>query len=154
MFSVFYAKTCGFLLHFLPLLIFDSLPTSLYHLSTYFFSLNTFLDGWNLIQIISNKCKIIIGQLCFTDLIFLILFKDSVFGWKDLFMTVVDDKSSLGTIYIILFVQTFVYLLLYYYFESIFPGPGGIKQPYLFFLKVRATLYTFLSISKARELNN
>lgn len=57
-FLVFYAKTCGFLLHFMPSLIFDPLPLSLYHVSTYFFSLNTFIDAWDLIQIISNKCKI------------------------------------------------------------------------------------------------
>lgn len=73
-------------------------------------------------------------------ILFYCVFVDAVFEWGDLFKTVVDSKSSLGTMYIILLMQSVVYLLLYYYFESIFPGPGGIKQPYLFFLKVQSIL--------------
>lgn len=60
--AVFYAKTCGFILHFLPFLVFNLLPTNLFYISTYLFSFNTFQDAWNLIQIISNKCKLLIRR--------------------------------------------------------------------------------------------
>lgn len=60
--AVFYAKTCGFILHFLPFLVFNLLPTNLFYISTYLFSFNTFQDAWDLIQIISNKCKLLIRR--------------------------------------------------------------------------------------------
>jgi len=44
--------------------------------------------------------------------------------------------GCLFCVYVVLIFQTVLYAVLYNYFVCVFPGPGGLKRPFLFFLNV------------------
>ncbi|XP_037819690.1 ATP-binding cassette sub-family A member 3 [Lucilia sericata] len=112
--SVFYAKNCGYLL-ILPPFIFAYIEGAIQNIFIRIFSLNAFIDAWNSFQIFGNKYE--------------------KFEFSHLFEHLTDCSFSIFQIYCILFFQCIVYSILYLYLSYILPGPGGIKQPYLFFLK-------------------
>lgn len=62
------------------------------------------------------------------------------FEGSDLFRVIKEDSSRLFTVYIVLMSQTILYAVLYNYLVCVFPGPGGLKRPFLFFLNVSSVL--------------
>ncbi|XP_011295390.1 ATP-binding cassette sub-family A member 17 isoform X2 [Musca domestica] len=112
--TVFYAKTFGFPLLIAPL-AFKFISNSVGRADVYLFTLNAFTEAWNTFQIVGNKYE-----------------KFEIFN---LHKKITASSFSICQIYIILVAQTIVYSLLYIYLAHIFPGPGGIKKSYLFFLE-------------------
>ncbi|XP_030376704.1 ATP-binding cassette sub-family A member 17 isoform X2 [Scaptodrosophila lebanonensis] len=112
--SVYYAKIGGLALLTIPY-IFNFVRSWATSLALCFFSTNTFLEGLDVFQTFSNKHKI--------------------FSCGDLFREIKDDSSPVFSVYALLVCQTILYALLYNYLVNVFPGPGGLKRPFLFFLK-------------------
>ncbi|KAH8376899.1 hypothetical protein KR093_002048 [Drosophila rubida] len=111
--SVFYAKIGGLVLLIIPY-VFSFVRSWLTKLAYFLFCTNSFLEGLDVFQTFSNKHR--------------------HFTSADLFHVVKDDSSRLFSVYIVLIFQTFLYAVLYNYFVCVFPGPGGLKRPFLFFL--------------------
>lgn len=61
---------------------------------------------------------------------------DRDFEGADLFRLIKDDSSRIFTVYVVLISQTVFYALLYNYLVCVFPGPGGLKRPFLFIINV------------------
>ncbi|XP_073824278.1 engulfment ABC Transporter in the ovary [Musca autumnalis] len=111
--TVFYAKNVGYILFYLPMTLLF-VTNSIGKADTYLFSTNAFIDAWSSFQIMGNKYE--------------------KFEVTHLYQQITPSSFSICQIYIILIMQTAVYSLLYLYLVNIFPGPGGIKKSYLFFL--------------------
>ncbi|XP_017037324.1 phospholipid-transporting ATPase ABCA3 [Drosophila kikkawai] len=111
--SVFYAKIGGLVMLIIPY-VFTFVRTWATALAFYFFSTNAFLEGLDVFQTFSNKHR--------------------TFGGADLFREVKYDSSRMFSIYIVLLFQSLLYALVYNYLGCVFPGPGGLKRPFLFFL--------------------
>uniref|UniRef100_A0A1A9V1P9 ABC transporter domain-containing protein n=1 Tax=Glossina austeni TaxID=7395 RepID=A0A1A9V1P9_GLOAU len=109
--EVFHAKVCSFFLHCVPF-TFLQIPNKV---GVYLFSFNAFYEAWEVFQIFGNKC--------------------ASFNFADLFVHITETRFSICQVYVILIVQSIMYALLYQYFAAIYPGIGGIRKPYLFFLK-------------------
>ncbi|TDG39320.1 hypothetical protein AWZ03_014258, partial [Drosophila navojoa] len=113
-FSVFYAKIGGLILLIIPY-VFSIVSGWITNLAFKLFSTNAFLEGVNVLQTFCNKHR--------------------NFELSDLTRVIKDDFSSILTVYLTLICQTIFYALLYNYLVCVFPGPGGLKRPFLFFLK-------------------
>ncbi|XP_013113812.2 ATP-binding cassette sub-family A member 2 [Stomoxys calcitrans] len=111
--TVFYAKTLGYLLLFLPM-AFRFITSSIRKADVYLFSMNAFIEAWNSFQIMGNKYE--------------------KFDISLMFQKVTACSFTTFHVCMILLVQSIVYSLLYVYLVNIFPGPGGIRKPYLFFM--------------------
>ncbi|KAL9874745.1 phospholipid-transporting ATPase ABCA3-like isoform 1-T1 [Glossina fuscipes fuscipes] len=109
--EVFHAKVCSFFLHCVPF-TFLQIPNKV---GVYLFSFNAFYEAWEVFQIFGNKC--------------------ASFNFADLFVHITETRLSICQVYIILIVQSIIYALLYQYFAAMYPGIGGIRKPYFFFLK-------------------
>ena len=72
--------------------------------------------------------------LCF----FLINFEGAGVQWSTIFRGAsVDDTFSLGNVFIMLIFDSFIYLILTWYIEAVFPGEFGMPQPWYFPITVR-----------------
>ncbi|XP_034475050.1 ATP-binding cassette sub-family A member 2-like isoform X2 [Drosophila innubila] len=111
--SVFYAKIGGLVLLIMPY-VFSFVRNWLTKVSFYLFCTNSFLEGLDILQTFSNKHRQFTGA--------------------DLFRVIKDDVGCLFCVYAVLIFQTVLYAVLYNYFVCVFPGPGGLKRPFLFFL--------------------
>ncbi|EDW03205.1 ATP-binding cassette sub-family A member 2 isoform X2 [Drosophila grimshawi] len=111
--TVFYAKIGGLILLVIPY-IFSIVRSWLSKLAFYLFCTNSFLEGLDVLQTFSNKRR--------------------HFGFADLLRLIKDDASCIIYVYSVLLGQTILYALLYNYLVCVFPGPGGLKRPFLFIL--------------------
>ncbi|XP_075151288.1 engulfment ABC Transporter in the ovary isoform X2 [Haematobia irritans] len=112
--TVFYAKTVGNILLILPM-AFMFITNSIWKADVYLFSANSFIEAWNSFQIMGNKYENFDVSLIFDN--------------------VTSDSLSVFSVYIILLIQTIVYNLLYVYLVNVFPGPGGIRKSFTYFLE-------------------
>ncbi|XP_017859906.1 PREDICTED: ATP-binding cassette sub-family A member 3 [Drosophila arizonae] len=112
-FSVFYAKIGGLILLIIPY-VFSIVRGWITNLAFKLFSTNAFLEGLDVLQTFCNKRR--------------------NFELSDLTRVIKDDFSSILTVYVTLICQIMFYALLYNYLVCVFPGPGGLKRPFLFFL--------------------
>ncbi|KAH8238979.1 hypothetical protein KR038_011395 [Drosophila bunnanda] len=113
--SVFYAKIGGLVMLIIPY-VFTFVRSWATSLAFFFFSTNAFLEGLDVFQTFSNKRK------------------NRTFGGSDLFREIKYDSSKMFWIYVVLLFQSLMYALVYNYLGCVFPGPGGLKRPFLFFL--------------------
>lgn len=119
--------------------MFNFVRNWLTNLAFYMFCTNSFLEGLDIIQTFSNKrmyrveCSVQLLLKCQIS-------TERHFGASDLFRVIKDDSSRLFSVYIVLICQTILYAVLYNYLVCVFPGPGGLKRPFLFFLNVSPTL--------------
>ncbi|EDW77243.2 uncharacterized protein Dwil_GK18193 [Drosophila willistoni] len=111
--SVFYAKIGGLVLLIIPY-AFSFVRSWATQWAFVFFSTNAFLEGIDVFQTFCNKHR--------------------KFGGLDLFREIKDNSNLIIWVYVVLIFQTFLYALLYNYLVCVFPGPGGLKRPFLFFL--------------------
>ncbi|XP_034666674.1 ATP-binding cassette sub-family A member 17 [Drosophila subobscura] len=111
--SVFYAKIGGLVMLIIPF-VFSFVRSWVTSFAFFLFSTNVFLEGLDVFQTFSNKHR--------------------HFGGADLFREIKDGSSRMFWIYCTLIAQSLLYALLYNYMACVFPGPGGLKRPFLFFL--------------------
>ncbi|KAH8251293.1 hypothetical protein KR032_005365 [Drosophila birchii] len=122
--SVFYAKIGGLVMLIIPY-VFTFVRSFATGQAFFLFSTNAFLEGLDVFQTFSNKRK---NNLCLTVLV------DRTFGGADLFREIKYDSSRMFWVYVVLLFQSLMYALIYNYLGCVFPGPGGLKRPFLFFL--------------------
>ncbi|XP_052852159.1 ATP-binding cassette sub-family A member 2 isoform X1 [Drosophila gunungcola] len=111
--SVFYAKIGGLVMLIIPY-VFSFVRSWATSLAFVCFSTNAFLEGLDVFQTFSNKHR--------------------EFGAADLFREIKYDSYRMFSVYFVLIFQSFLYALLYNYLGCVYPGPGGLKRPILFFL--------------------
>ncbi|XP_064549091.1 phospholipid-transporting ATPase ABCA1 [Drosophila montana] len=111
--SVFYAKIGGLILLVIPY-VFSIVRSLLTNIAFFLFCTNSFLEALDVLQTFCNKHR--------------------DFSGADLFRVIKDDSSRIFTVYVVLICQTVFYALLYNYLVCVFPGPGGLKRPFLFIL--------------------
>ncbi|KAH8409957.1 hypothetical protein KR009_002192 [Drosophila setifemur] len=111
--SVFYAKIGGLVMLIIPY-VFSFVRSWATSLAFVMFSTNSFLEGLDVFQTFSNKHR--------------------HFDGSELFREIKDGSSRMFWIYVVLIFQSLLYAVIYNYLGCVFPGPGGLKRPILFFL--------------------
>ncbi|KAH8266653.1 hypothetical protein KR018_006787 [Drosophila ironensis] len=117
--SVFYAKIGGLVMLIIPY-VFSFVRSWATSLAYVLFSTNAFLEGLDVFQTFSNKRKL--------------LLRDRQFDGGELFREIKDGSSRMIGVYVVLIFQAVLYAVIYNYLGCVFPGPGGLKRPFLFFL--------------------
>ncbi|KAH8319096.1 hypothetical protein KR067_008631 [Drosophila pandora] len=121
--SVFYAKIGGLVLLIIPY-VFSFVQSWASSVAYVMFSTNAFLEGLDVFQTFSNKRK---GKI-------IVYISDRQFGGAELFREIKYGSSRMFWIYCVLIFQSIMYAVLYNYLGCVFPGPGGLKRPFFFFL--------------------
>ncbi|XP_032310895.1 phospholipid-transporting ATPase ABCA3 isoform X2 [Drosophila ananassae] len=111
--SVFYAKIGGLVLLIIPY-VFSFVQSWASSVAYVMFSTNAFLEGLDVFQTFSNKHR--------------------QFAGAELFREIKYGSSRMFWIYCVLIFQSIMYAVLYNYLGCVFPGPGGLKRPFFFFL--------------------
>lgn len=112
--SVYFAKIGGFLACFVPTVLF-AIDNSIFQKFAFLISGNMFLKGLEVFQTFTNKRRPL--------------------SFSDINLRITSTSFTLLEVYLILILQFVIYIVLYNYLTNLFPGFGGIRKPFYYFLQ-------------------
>lgn len=125
---------------FVPTVLF-AIDNSIFQKFAFLISGNMFLKGLEVLQTFTNKSEyqqiLLYKFSMYSNLICKYYILGRPLSFSDINLRITSTSFTLLEVYLILILQFVIYIVLYNYLTNLFPGFGGIRKPFYYFLQVK-----------------